>query len=306
MIDINYRILDLVERTGSLTRTAEILHLTPSAVSHSIKKMEERLGMQILIRNRDGVRLTVTGMELLPHIRFMIRAEERIQQEISRIGGLRADTLHLGVFSSVGCCWLPDLIRIMKEQCPQVEIHVHEDSYAGLENSLANGELNAAFVSLPVAGRLPSYPLLRDRLLCVAPKDFRPANGSYVTISEMLEQTFILPHKESDFDAAAFLKENHIDSLNAPHSIREDAVIIALVKSGLGMTIMPELVLNNINDDVNAYPIETAPYRTIGIALQRHEYVTPAARSFVKVVQQYIADRYPEEKPYFRADEAMK
>ena len=58
MIDISYRIFDLVASTNSLTKTAEIVHLTPSAVSHSLRKLEERLGMQLVVRNRDGLRLT--------------------------------------------------------------------------------------------------------------------------------------------------------------------------------------------------------------------------------------------------------
>ena len=66
MIDISYRIFDLVASTNSLTKTAEIVHLTPSAVSHSLRKLEERLGMQLVVRNRDGLRLTQYGQELIP------------------------------------------------------------------------------------------------------------------------------------------------------------------------------------------------------------------------------------------------
>ena len=82
MIDISYRIFDLVASTNSLTKTAEIVHLTPSAVSHSLRKLEERLGMQLVVRNRDGLRLTQYGQELIPHVRYALKAEERLQQEI--------------------------------------------------------------------------------------------------------------------------------------------------------------------------------------------------------------------------------
>ena len=82
MIDISYRIFDLVASTNSLTKTAEIVHLTPSAVSHSLRKLEERLGMKLVVRNRDGLRLTQYGQELIPHVRYALKAEERLQQEI--------------------------------------------------------------------------------------------------------------------------------------------------------------------------------------------------------------------------------
>ena len=97
MIDISYRIFDLVASTNSLTKTAEIVHLTPSAVSHSLRKLEERLGMQLVVRNRDGLRLTQYGQELIPHVRYALKAEERLQQEIVRICDIRPGILNVGV-----------------------------------------------------------------------------------------------------------------------------------------------------------------------------------------------------------------
>ena len=115
MIDISYRIFDLVASTNSLTKTAEIVHLTPSAVSHSLRKLEERLGMQLVVRNRDGLRLTQYGQELIPHVRYALKAEERLQQEIVRICDIRTGILNVGVFSSVGCNWMPDIMLRMQK-----------------------------------------------------------------------------------------------------------------------------------------------------------------------------------------------
>ena len=299
MVDISYRIFDLVVSTNSLTKTAEIVHLTPSAVSHSLRKLGERLGMQLVIRGRDGVKVTERGKELLPFVQFAIKAEERLQQEINRIGDLRSSVLNIGVFSSGGCNWLPDIIRIMHQQYPQIELRIHEGSYAFLETGLAEGQLDVAFVSLPVEGNLTAYPLIRDRLLCLTPQDFQRSHDGFVTIEDIEKETFILPHAGSDFDALAFLRANNME-VYSPHVLGEDSVIVALVESGLGISIMPELVVKRVKGNVKAYPIESAPFRTIGIATQKFELVTAAARAFVKVTQQYIAENYPEENPYFR------
>ena len=299
MVDISYRIFDLVVTTNSLTKTAEIVHLTPSAVSHSLRKLEERLGMQLVVRGRDGVKLTEAGRELLPHVRYVLKAEERLRQEISHISDVTAGGLHVGVFSSVGCNWMPDILQQMQQNYPQIEIYVHQDGYAGLEEAIANGELDAAFVSLPMADSLPAYPLLRDRLMCITPKKFKAENGDYVTIEELREQALILPHAQSDFDARAFLSANNIEIVNK-HQLADDALIIAMVESGQGVSIMPELVLQYLGGDINIFPIESAPFRHIGIATQRSEFVTPPAKVFVRAVQAYVAQRYPEDLPYFR------
>lgn len=84
------------------------------------------------------------------------------------------------------------------------------------------------------------------------------------------------------------------------HQLADDALIIAMVESGQGISIMPELVLDYLGGNIRVFPIEGAPFRTIGIATQRSEYVTPVTKIFVRTVQDYVAQRYPEELPYFR------
>ena len=299
MIDISYRIFDLVASTNSLTKTAEIVHLTPSAVSHSLRKLEERLGMQLVVRNRDGLRLTQYGQELIPHVRYALKAEERLQQEIVRICDIRTGILNVGVFSSVGCNWMPDIMLRMQKEYPQIKMYIHQGSYTGLEAAVANGELDAAFVSVPITGSIPAYPLLHDRLMCITPKSFEAENGDYITLEDLRKNTLILPHAESDFDARAFLSANNIEMEN-PHQLADDALIIAMVESGQGISIMPELVLDYLGGNIRVFPIEGAPFRTIGIATQRSEYVTPVTKIFVRTVQDYVAQRYPEELPYVR------
>ena len=164
---------------------------------------------------------------------------------------------------------------------------------------MANGELDAAFVSVPITGSIPAYPLLHDRLMCITPKSFEAENGDYITLEDLRKNTLILPHAESDFDARAFLSANNIEMEN-PHQLADDALIIAMVESGQGISIMPELVLDYLGGNIRVFPIEGALFRTIGIATQRSEYVTPVTKIFVRTVQDYVAQRYPEELPYFR------
>ena len=299
MIDISYRIFDLVVSTNSLTKTAELVHLSPSAVSHSLRKLEQNLGMQLLIRGRDGVKLTQCGRELLPHVRFTLKAEDRLQQEISRISDVRAGVLHVGVFSSVGCSWMPNILQHMQQAYPQIDVHIHQDGYVGLEAAVANGELDTAFVSLPIAENVPTYPLLRDRLMCITPRSFQAENRHYITLEELREQKLILPHAQLDFDARSFLAANNME-MESQHQLGDDALIIAMVESGQGVSIMPELVLQYLGGDINVFPIESAPFRTIGIATQRSDFVTPSAKLFVRIVQDYVAQHYPNDEPYFR------
>ena len=299
MIETGYRILDIAARTKSLSKAAEELHLSPSAVSRSLAKLEKELGMQLFVRSSEGVMLTESARSILPFIRMSLHAELRMEEELGRISNEQKGIVRVGTFSSVGCTWLPDIVRIMKEEHPQVELKIRQGWYYDLEDLLENGDLDVIFASIPIKSNLPTYPLMRDRLLCIAPRSFEPRNPGFVTIEELRDLPFILPSKVADFDAKTFLENNHLQVEN-PHEVSDDGVIAAMVEGGMGVSIMPELVLERVKADIGVYPVETAPMRTIGLATQRAEFVTGAARSFVRVARGYILGRYPEELPYFR------
>ncbi len=304
MIETSYRILDIAEKTKSLSKAAEMLHMTPSAASRAVSKLESEMGVKLLSRNTGGVQLTEAGRVVLPFVRMALSAEYRMGEELGRLCDDDRGTVRVGVFSSVGCVWMPEIIRTMREAHPEIELIIREGGYADLRELLEMSELDVIFTSLsgPMPGDLQMTPLVRDRLLCITPRDFIPRSGDVVTIEELSSQTFVLPCEGNDFDAKMFMEDNRLDISN-PHYVSDDLLIISLVASGLGISIMPELVMEKVGapaDDIHVYPIESAPFREIGIATQKREYVTKATRTFIKTVRQYIDDRYPVELPYFR------
>lgn len=299
MIETGYRILYITEKTKSLSKTGEMLHLTPSAVSRSVQKLEKELGIQLFIRRSDGVALTNDAKAVLPFVRMALNSEQRMNEEIDRIHASHSGVLRIGTFSSVGCRWMPAIARRMKADNPNVDLRIHQGGYDDLEALLDAGDLDVIFASIPIKKSYPTFPLYKDRLLCITPKDFVPANPQYITIDEIRDQTFILPCEGMDFDATAFLEASHLHVEN-PHFVQDDNVIAAMVEAGLGISIMPELVVETVRADLGVYPVMNAPYRTIGIVSQREEYTIGAVKTFIKLVRRFVQEKYPEELPYFR------
>ena len=95
------------------------------------------------------------------------------------------------------------------------------------------------------------------------------------------------------------MEANGLDTKSV-HSIQEDSSIIALVESGLGVSIMPELVLEKNSRGINVYPIESAPYRLIGIATLTNTHPSSPVSAIVKLIMDYVREEYPTEMPYFR------
>ncbi len=295
----DYMIFDKIVETGSMREAAESLHLTPAAGSPSPGKLEKRFGLSLLVRSRVGIELTHYGRELLPHMRAALDADSKLLTEVSRIKGELHGSVRIGVFNSVCCAWMPAILQRMRQVHPDVVVKLVQDGYGALENGLLVGALDLAFVSIPTKNRISPMPLLRDRLLCITPPDFVPHNGSYITIEEIRDFELIIPGAGSDFDARVFMEANGL-SVKTEHNIIEDSSIIALVESGMGVSIMPELVLQKTGGDIHVYPIESAPYRSIGIATQAGAYISPQAEALLKLIVEYVHERYPTEEPYFR------
>ena len=83
-----YQIFCTIAEQKNMTKAAELLHITPSAVTHSMNALEKSLGFALLNRDRGGATLTAHGEMLLPRFRAILLEEQRLQEEVAQINGL--------------------------------------------------------------------------------------------------------------------------------------------------------------------------------------------------------------------------
>ncbi|MGL5511699.1 MAG: LysR family transcriptional regulator, partial [Sporomusa sp.] len=238
----SYQIFETVAKRKSLVRAAEELNITPSAISHSLMKLEKAFGFPLLIRDKNGAALTRNGELLLPSIQAILHLEKKIWGEINLLNGLEKGRINLGAFNSVCCCWLPDILKSFKQKHPRIDIHIFQGGYADMENWLQSTKIDIGFISMPISNNLSVTPLMEDQLLCVTPITFKSLNPNYITINELRDQEFIFLEEGYDNDIKIFIN-NHNLSVNPHHKIKDDTSVLALVESGIGISIIPELVL---------------------------------------------------------------
>ena len=99
-----------VVETGSLTRAAQAMGCTQSAVSHSIDSLEQELGFALLKRSRAGVHLTGEGERMIAAVRNLLNSAEQLNQTAASIRGLDSGTVRIGSFTSVAVHWLPPVL----------------------------------------------------------------------------------------------------------------------------------------------------------------------------------------------------
>jgi DNA-binding transcriptional LysR family regulator len=272
-----YQIFKTVVEQNSFQRAAEILHLTPSAISHSISNLEKDLGFPLFIRNKTGIQLTGYGENLLPHIQKVLNSEEHLKQEISLLNGLEKGTVKLGTFNSVCTNWIPKIVSSFQEIYPQISIEIYQGDYNDVSNLVKNGLVDIGFLSTSSAGTLEITPLYKDPLVCVVPKNFNPKNKDYITIDDIKGQNFVYQREGSDADINNFFHKYGLNALSTCYVV-DDQSTIAMVESGFGICIMPELVMKNQNNKVDVYMIEPLEYRIIGITVLNQTFMAPAIR----------------------------
>ena len=272
---------------GSLTRAAAELGVTQSAVSHSIDSLEKELGFTILKRSRGGVRLTGEGERLLPAVRNVLAAAEQLRQTASSIRGLESGTVRIGAFTSVAVHWLPPVLKEFQQDYPKVDFKLLNGDYHDVEQWLAEGSVDVGFVALPAGVDCECIPLLEDRLLAILPRHSRFENYPKFPLVECETEPFISLLQSSDHDARRALEAAGVKP-NVRFYTKDDYAVIAMVEQGLGISIMPELLLKGRHDDLQILPLIPEAKRTIGLAIAAGERAGPATRRFADYVVRYV------------------
>ena len=291
MTEFAYQAFSEVARQKTFVAAAKTLNVTPSAISHSIAGFENELDFPLFIRNRTGVTLTPDGAKILPIVQEILNTETKLHEEADRIKGLNSGKIRLGAFSSVCINWLPDIIRTFRQEHPQIDISIEQGNFNSVTEQVRLGRIDIGFSALPIAENLNVVPLHEDQIYCIAPSDFVPHNGQAITKEDVKNERFILQQIDYDRETKRALDAYNVSVNSIQYSI-DDASIIAMVESGLGLGILPELALQNLSGNVKVYPFSKSFKRTIAVVSQSEEKQTPSTHAFLQLVQKWVNDHY--------------
>ena len=285
-----YETLAKVCELGSLTKAAEALEITQSAVSHTINSLEEQVGFAILTRSRAGVKLTDNGQRIMPSVRGMLNYYEQLNQTVSAIRGLDFGTVRIGAFTSVAVHWLPGVIKEFQRDYPNVDIKLLNGDYHDVEKWLTEGSVDLGFVNLPTKLNCECIALMDDRLLAILPPDHKFASYPKFPLVECETEAFITLLETSNHDANKALSAAGIKP-NIKFSTKDDYAIIAMVEQGLGISIMPELLLRGRHDNVAVKELVPPSKRTIGLAIGETSSQSPATRKFADYIIKWVKEK---------------
>lgn len=285
-----FEIIHAIVDEGNFAKAGEKLGLTQSAVSHAVASLEKEYGFSLLTRGRTGIHLTTNGERLLGYMTAMLKLQKELQQEVANINGLLVGEVRIGTFSSVSSQWLPELLQQFTELYPDIDIQLYEGDYDDIETWIATGYVDFGFVSLPTSYQFDVIPLKKDRMVCFTEQHHPFTKKESVTWADIKEQPFIRAKKGSDNDLRRILKKQQVIP-NVRFELADDQAIFSMVSHGMGISVLSELALYRLPENIRIIKLEPEEYRTIGIAAQSFKTIAPATKKFIDFLRAYVAKK---------------
>lgn len=275
---------------GNFSKAAQALNFTQSGVSHAVQSLEEELGVTLLSRNRGGVVLTADGRALLPEIEKLCAAHHALMQSAASLRGMDAGLVKVATFSSVSAQWLPSILKSFGGQYPSIEFDVvTSDFYEQVEEWILKGTVDCGFLRLPSVKRLQTYALHRDELQVIVPCDHPYARTNPFPAEALAEEPFIQLEEGEDYEIRAAFDEMGMRP-NVKYTAREDRTILAMVSKGLGISLLPELMVRHSPTPIKVCHAPLHFYRTIGIGVKDKKALSNSTRLFVDYVRTWVAE----------------
>lgn len=288
-----YEVFLHVIQKGSFTKAAENLGYTQSAVSQMVQSLEEELQTTLLFRSRKGLSLTPDGEQFLPYIKNVYNAHREIMEKVKEMQGLESGIVRIGTFSSVSSHWLPRLMKDFKKVYPAVHFELHQGEYTSIVQYIKEGSVDFGFVNPDAAEDLFTHALVQDEMLAVLPIDHPLTKREIITLDDLIHEPYILLEEGEVNEPLEFFKKRNLMP-NIEYRVHDDYTIMAMVENGLGISILPELVLHRVDYKLVKKKITPSIVRTIGIAYKDIKVLPIAARYFID----YIIHRFNKIESY--------
>ena len=244
------RAFTAIAETGTFTAAAERVHVTQAAISMQIRQLETETGVRLFVRAPRRVLLTEAGEKLLERARVILREHDSALSELAALTGADKGRLRIGSASAmVSGDPLPQILKKLKAVHPGVEASVISGTSEDLVQRLMNGEIDAAFVSLPVEARGVQTELLNeDQLVAIASPRHKLAKQKVVSAYALSSEKLILGERGGNTRRLIdqFFAQAGVTP-NVSMELSRLAAIKRMVEEDMGLGIVP---LQSVEEEV--------------------------------------------------------
>lgn len=268
----------------SFSKAAEALNYSQSGISRMIADLEREWQVVLLERGKGGIRLTSDGIKLLPHAKRLIADYRALQAEIAGLNGLQTGLIRIGVFSSVATHWLPNIIKAFQKDFPNIEYELLLGDYAEIESWILKGRVDCGFLRLPVNLELETVFLEQDKLMAVIPENHPLKNCEKFPVTALCGEPFMLLEKGVKSAVREILEQCDVHP-DIRFTTWDDYAIMSMIESGLGISILPQLILKRVPYKIIIKELDVPAYRSIALAMRDKKAAPLAVKRFIDYLQ---------------------
>ncbi|NEC67105.1 LysR family transcriptional regulator [Streptomyces sp. SID9727] len=287
------RTLDALARLGSVSAAAEGLHVTTSAVSQQMAKLEREVGQQLLARNGRGVRLTDAGRLLAGHAARILSQVELAQSDIEAQRGEVVGEIRLGAFPTAARGLFPSTLLALRSGHPELRVRTLElEPEAGIR-AVLRGDIDLAVVldwsnkRLPVPGGLTRAELLDDAPDIAMPASHPLAGRTEVDLEDFADDDWVSwPEGEFCYDWLMFTLRSKGIEPRIAHLAGEHHTQLALIAAGMGVCVAPRLGRGPVPDGVRLVPVRQRMRRHVHAVWRTDADRRPSVRAAVAALRE--------------------
>lgn len=269
---------------GSFTKAARELHYAQSSVSKMIADLEKDWKITLLERGKNGVCITSAGAQVLPLMQKMISGYNELEGQICRINGLESGIVRIGTFSSAAINWLPDIFSKLQKDYPGIEYEILLGDYDEVEKWIDEGRVDCGFLRLPTLKKFDTIHLKQDEYKVVLPIGHPLAKKEKISIDDLNDMPFLLLEHGGKTEVSDLLSTYHVNP-DIRFTTWEDFAIMAMVEKGMGIGILPDMILRRVPYQIEIRSLKEPYYRLIGLAMKSRERLAPAVQKFLEYLQ---------------------
>ncbi|MFD7668828.1 LysR family transcriptional regulator [Streptomyces sp. NPDC059788] len=286
------RTLSAVARHGSVSAAADGLHVTTSAVSQQIAKLERETGQQLLAKNGRGVRLTDAGRLLADHAVRILSQVELAQAELEAHRGQAVGELRLGAFPTAARGLFPTALAALRAQHPQLRPQLREMEPDVSVRCVVQGDIDLGVVldwhnrPLSLPDGLAKAPILDDPADVAMPASHPLAGRDSVELADLADDEWVSwPQGEFCHDWLMFTLRGQGVEPRLAHMAEEHHTQLALIGAGLGVAVAPRLGRGPVPAGVSVVPVRHTMRRHVYAIWRADADRRPSIRAAVAALQ---------------------
>ena len=269
---------------GSFTKAAEILNYTQSGISRMIADLEKEWSVTLLERSKNGVKPTSDGLKLLPYAQNLCADFDKLKMQVDELNGLQSGLIRIGTFSSVATHWLPNIIKEFQKDYPNIDYELLLGDYTEIEEWIHTGRVDCGFLRLPTHTDFDTIFLEQDKLMAIIPENHPLKDCEKFPVTALCNEPFMLLEKGEKAEISEIFERNNLIP-NVKFTTWDDYAVMSMVESGLGIAILPELILKRVPYRIIAKELDVSAYRNIGFALRDKKTASLAVKRFFEYIK---------------------